>query len=141
MKSKTEAQLKKKLWPLVSAYIRKRDRGVCMACGALAEGGAYHAGHLVPRPLCGPVLYFHPLNLWGSCYRCNIHLGGNGALLAHRLSKKYHFNFVGYFEELRRKTKNVQWDKKKVQALIVSFENEDYAVAFYRIMGLKNPLT
>lgn len=141
MKQKSIAQLKKILWPLVSKYIRERDGYVCMACGRPGEGSGIHAGHLVPRPLCGPLTYFHPLNLWAECYHDNINLGGNTAIMAERLSKRYRFNFVAHLEELRRKEKSMQWDRRVLEALIAGFDDgKDYAENFYKTMKLKSPI-
>lgn len=75
--TKTTGQLKKDLWKVFSAYIRKRDGGVCFICGKRAEGSAYHASHFIPKSVGGLSLYFHEENVRGCCYHCNINLGGN----------------------------------------------------------------
>lgn len=69
--------LKRKLWKVFSEYIRKRDKGICFICGRVASGSAYHAGHFIPKSIGGLALYFHESNVHGSCYHCNINLGGN----------------------------------------------------------------
>lgn len=77
MKTKTISQLKKDLWKVFSAYIRKRDKNICFICGKYAEGSAYHAGHFIPKSVGGLALYFNEENVHGCCYHCNINLGGN----------------------------------------------------------------
>lgn len=69
--------LKRKLWSVFSAYIRKRDKGICFICGRKCEGSGYHAAHFIPKSVGGIVLYFHPDNVHGCCYHDNINLGGN----------------------------------------------------------------
>lgn len=88
MKSKSPAQLKKDLWKHFSAYIRKRDGGICFTCGARCEGSNYHAGHFIPKSVGGLSLYFHEDNVHGQCMRCNIHLGGNQYEYGKRLGDK-----------------------------------------------------
>lgn len=71
------SKLKAKLWKVFSEYIRKRDKGICFTCGRKCEGSGYHAGHFIPKSVGGVVLYFHPDNVRGQCFFCNINLGGN----------------------------------------------------------------
>lgn len=71
------SKLKAKLWKVFSEYIRTRDKGICFTCGRKAEGSGYHAGHFISKSVGGIALYFHPENVRGQCYNCNINLGGN----------------------------------------------------------------
>lgn len=71
------SKLKAKLWKVFSEYVRKRDKGVCFTCGRRCDGKGYHAGHFIPKSAGGIGLYFHPENVRGQCYNCNINLGGN----------------------------------------------------------------
>lgn len=84
--------LKRKLWKVFSEYIRKRDKGICFTCGRKCEGSGYHAGHFISKAVGGVVLYFHPENVRGQCYNCNINLGGNqwefGQRLGHDVVEK-----------------------------------------------------
>jgi len=44
---------------------------------------------MVPRASGGMSLYFHEQNVHCQCYRCNINLGGNGAVYAKNFVDKY----------------------------------------------------
>lgn len=88
MKKKSISQLKKKLWNIFSQYIRKRDKGICFTCGRYAEGSGYHAGHFIQKSVGGIGLYFHPDNVRGQCYNCNINLGGNQYIFGQKLGEK-----------------------------------------------------
>lgn len=69
--------LKRKLWTVFSKFIRERDKYTCFICGRKGEGGGIHAGHFIPKSVCGIELYFHEDNVHACCYHCNINLGGN----------------------------------------------------------------
>lgn len=137
MKQKSLAQFKKRLWPLFSFYIKKRDGQRCMACGKIAKGQNLHAGHLIPRSICGVVLTFHPLNCYSECAACNIWAGGNGALLAENVSRKLGFNITEQLAKIRKETKKVQWDRKVLEALILCLQNGgNYEKEYDEIYGL-----
>ena len=80
---------KKKFWKLFSEYIRKRDCGTCFTCGLQKEYKQMQAGHCIPRASGGLMLYFDEINVHCQCYRCNINLGGNGAVYAQRIRDVY----------------------------------------------------
>ena len=129
MKRKTIKQLKDKLWSLFAPYIKDRDRGICKACGRMVSGQNYHAGHLLPKSICGVVLAFHPYNVWGECGNCNIWASGNGALLNINVSKVVGYDVATYLQAIRLKTKDIQWERKHLETLIEVLTNnpEDYA--------------
>lgn len=83
------SKLKKKLWTLFSIYIRYRDKGVCFTCGLKKQWKEMQAGHFISRAIGGILLYFHERNVHCQCFRCNINLGGNGAIYAKRLKERY----------------------------------------------------
>ena len=87
-RKKTNAQLKKELWKVFSAYIRKRDKGVCFTCGRICDGKGYHAGHFINRSVGGLILYFNEENVRGQCYHCNINLGGNQYIYGQKLGEE-----------------------------------------------------
>jgi len=89
MKKNNISQLKKKLWIIVSKYIKERDKFICFTSGKKVEGMNAHCGHMFPSGNCGALLRYHPLNLHCQSYNENINLGGNGAVYAINFVKKY----------------------------------------------------
>lgn len=81
----TITKRKKDLWKVVSPFIRSRDKNVCITCNK----EAVHAGHFLPSGNCGALLRYHPQNIHGQCYFCNINLGGNGAVYYTKMVAKY----------------------------------------------------
>lgn len=88
-KPKTLNYYKNQFWTIFSRYIRIRDKGTCFTCGLKKPWKTMQAGHMVPRAAGGLSLYFHEQNVHCQCYRCNINLGGNGAIYAHNFVEKY----------------------------------------------------
>lgn len=82
------SKLKARLWKVFSEYVRKRDKGICFTCGRKCEGSGYHAGHFIAKSVGGIVLYFHPDNVRGQCYHCNINLGGNSYIYGQKLGEE-----------------------------------------------------
>lgn len=80
---------KKELWKVFSRYIRLRDKGTCFTCGLQRPWKTMQAGHMIPRASGGLSLYFHEKNVHCQCYRCNINLGGNGAVYANNFIERY----------------------------------------------------
>ena len=85
-------QLKKKLWKELSIYVRQRAKGICFTCGIKKHWKEMQAGHCMPKPTCNDLLNFHPINIQCQCYRCNINLGGNGAVFAQKIIDKYGYS-------------------------------------------------
>lgn len=110
--------LKRKLWVLFSAYIRKRDKGICFICGRKCEGSGYHAGHFIPKSVCGIGLYFDEDNVHGCCYNCNINLGGNLYLYGQKLGDKAN-------ELYKRKQEINKWREEDYLRLIDKYTNNE----------------
>ena len=127
MKKPTIPKLRKKLWSLFAAWVKNWDSD-CNSCGKRRlKGQDKQAGHIIPKSVGGVVLYHYPRNVYTQCSRCNNWLGGNGAVFAERVSKAIGFNITEHLEEIRRKTKKVQWNIKDLQRLIEALEKgEDY---------------
>ena len=75
---------KKKLWTLVSKYIRLKyadDNGYCscVTCGTTKHYKQMQAGHFIPKKK-GNAIFFQETNIHPQCYQCNINLGGYGAM-------------------------------------------------------------
>lgn len=82
-------------WDACRFYIYERDKGRCFTCPATnLEGSSRHAGHFIPRSICGVNLYYDERNVMVQCMRCNRHLGGNGAIYYRNMVKKHGQEFV-----------------------------------------------
>lgn len=88
-KAKTLGWYKNHFWTVFSQFIRLRDDGQCFTCANKKHWKQMQAGHMVPRASGGLSLYFHEQNVHCQCYRCNINLGGNGAVYAKNFIEKY----------------------------------------------------
>jgi len=84
---------KKKLWNLVSRYIRLKysdDNGYCscVTCGQTKHYKQMQAGHFIPKKK-GNAIYFIEENIHPQCYQCNINLGGYGAMYTRFMLETY----------------------------------------------------
>lgn len=95
----SKAKLKKDLWEIFSQYIRLRDKGRCFTCGKKRDWKQMHAGHYIPRSICGEVLYFDERNVNCQCSGCNTFRHGNLVYYALQLREKYG---EGILEDLQR---------------------------------------
>lgn len=93
---------KKKFWKLFSEYIRRRDRGVCFTCGLTKHWKQQQAGHCIPKASGGLALYFDIINVNCQCFRCNINLGGNGAVYIEKIRERFGEGAVEYLFELKK---------------------------------------
>lgn len=82
-KELTMTQLKKKLWPVFSKYIRTRDcikttgnplHGKCVTCGKEYKISRLQAGHFIPGRF--DAILFDEEQVHIQCYRCNCKLQG-----------------------------------------------------------------
>lgn len=96
----TITKRKKDLWKIVSPFIRNRDLKKCFTC----PREAVHAGHFLPSGNCGALLRYHPRNIHGQCYFCNINLGGNGAVYYTKMVNKYGQEYVNKLFDIKNQT-------------------------------------
>lgn len=90
MRTKKE-RLHDRAWDLMSVFVRTRDKGICISCGAriwdqeLGENDIrpMNAGHFHHN-----VLDFDPDNINCQCVKCNKYLNGNLAAYASNLLNK-----------------------------------------------------
>lgn len=108
-KRKSDAQLKKKLWKIVSARIKERDKNVCFTSKKYVEGSNAHCGHGLPSSVCGGRLRYHPLNLHCQSYHENINCGGNGVTYYQEQVKAYGQERVDALYKLQHKFIKVDW--------------------------------
>lgn len=100
----TVTALKKKLWKMVSTYIRERDKWVCFTSGVKVLGSNAHAGHMIPQSVGGILLKYHPYNIHCQSYVENIHHSGNGAEYYRRAVGKYGQEEIDKLFFLKEKT-------------------------------------
>ena len=111
-KKPTLTQLKNKLWPIFSLWIRMRDClkttgcasfGLCITCGKRYHIKLLQAGHFIPGR--------HNANLYSEkgtnaqCYNCNINLKGNTLVYRRKIIEMYGF---GADEELEKEDKQIK---------------------------------
>jgi len=85
--------IKKRLWSLVSKYIRTKaavnDYVTCITCGTTKPIKEMQAGHWIPQAK-GDALRYEEENIHPQCYRCNVNLSGNAGQYY-----QYMINFYG----------------------------------------------
>lgn len=101
----SKAYLKKELWKIFSQYIRLRDKGCCFTCGKKREWKMMHAGHYIPKSICGEILYFSEKNVNCQCAGCNTFKHGNLIYYALQLRQKYGDNILEELQEIKKEGK------------------------------------
>lgn len=112
------ASAKRKLWAVMSAYIKKRDGRKCISCGAMCYGRNWHAGHLFSAGQYASIRY-NELNVHSQCGRCNIFLRGNVHEYIAALKRMGQESVYHHLDALKRVP--VQWRVPELEAL-----REDY---------------
>jgi len=93
LNKKSIGKLKKELWRLTSAYVRRSASDhegycSCVTCGIRKHYKQLQAGHFIPKAL-GTAIYFDLRNIHPQCYRCNINLGSNGPEYFRYMQERY----------------------------------------------------
>ena len=110
--------LKKRVWKLMSEWVRRRaadEHGIaeCYTCGDTYDWRDLHAGHLVGGRT-GSVL-LEADGIRPQCVRCNIFLAGNHAIFALKLADELGRARVDELLELRHRVK--KWSRNDLEAL------------------------
>jgi hypothetical protein len=121
LKKKSVTQLKTKLWKIVSARIKERDKFVCYTSGRKVEGSGAHCGHGMSSSVCGARLRYHPKNLHCQSYYENIHASGNGIQYYQNQVRDYGQESVDKLYNL--KNKFIKADSFFYQRLIDLYES------------------
>jgi len=120
--TKVKRKLHKKLWALVSLYIRRRDCGKCYTCPALKPIAEMHCGHYHDASVSNPELNFHEKNLHCQCAGCNLFKSGNKTIYAYNLTKQYG---IGILDELMEiKNRVVKWTIEDYETRIAHYQRE-----------------
>lgn len=82
MAKQKRSTIKKRLWKVISEYIRRKyadDNGYCscVTCGITKHWKEMQAGHFIPQAQGDACRYIEE-NIHPQDYRCNVNLGGNG---------------------------------------------------------------
>lgn len=101
--------LKKKLWKIVSEYIRRKYANSdwmvqCITCGITKHYKEMQAGHWIPAGSCN-YLRFVETNIHPQCYGCNIGKSSNPIEYRIFMDKTYWKNFVEELLSLRNELK------------------------------------
>ncbi len=80
--------VQRKLWELCKQIIRKQYANTCFTCGRTGlTGSDWHTGHMLAKASLGAYLKYDTRLLRPQCFRCNIQLGGNGAIFIENLRR------------------------------------------------------
>lgn len=107
-KSKNNSAYKKRLWKLVSEYVRRKDADKngyvrCISCGVKKHWKDIDAGHYIPKSR-GNCIYWEIKNIHPQCTSCNRFRHGNLNLYALALIKKYGQQILQELEWKSRQT-------------------------------------
>jgi hypothetical protein len=72
-KQKSIETLRKKTWKMMSEYVRRRDKGICITCGDKRDWKQQNAGHFIHKKCMD--FNFKAINC--QCVRCNKYKHGN----------------------------------------------------------------
>lgn len=111
MKKITIKQLQKLLWDECKRIVHSKYPPVCYTCGASnLVGSNRQTGHLIAKAFLKPYLKYDLRLLRPQCMRCNLRLGGLGAIFYTRMRKEEGDEYV---DEILFDTQ-CQMDKKDV---------------------------
>ena len=78
-----------KIWEHCKRIIRMRYVNTCYTCGLTnLSGSTWQTGHMWAKASLGAFMKYDLRILRPQCFRCNIHLGGNGAEFYSRMLKE-----------------------------------------------------
>lgn len=118
-KKQKRSALVKKLDRVFSLYVRKRDKGVCITCGAKGEPKYMQAGHYVSRGHYAT--RWDERNVHCQCMRCNVFLSGNYPLYSEKMIEKYGLEII---RELNRLGQTIaKYSNQDLENLIQKYEN------------------
>ncbi len=109
MKKPSKSSLKKKLWKLVSEYIRRRDANndgfaECVTCGVVKHWKELQAGHFVGGRRNS--IIYELTNIHPQCYGCNVCKYGETLKYLDFMLEKYGQAEVSRLRSLNEKSVN-----------------------------------
>lgn len=131
-KAKLLKKYKKQLWELCKQYCRLKWGNVCYACGKGGlSGGNWHTSHVIASCLCPFELDYSENNLRPGCYFCNIHAGGNSALVLEKLRQENGQEYIDNLFLMKNQPKIIKPSLddyedyiKKYEQMIKNLQNE-----------------
>ena len=126
-KKPTVSQMHKKLWPLFSTYIRKKDadhRGhiFCCTCGSRRRWQEVDAGHFVSRG--HKSLLYDERNVHAQCKRCNT-MGGEPSAYALFIIDKYGQSVLESLNKIKNEIKQYRVDELQDMVTLYKKKLED----------------
>ena len=123
MKSKSVAQIKRKLDKLFSIWIRNRGvtwkgENVCFTCKKRAHWKTLQAGHFVAR--WDNNLRYDEENVHVQCMQCNVLKRGNMVVYAIEMRKKYGKGIIEKLYKRSQEPKN--WKISELEDLIKKYK-------------------
>lgn len=95
--------IQNKIWELCKQITRITYGNTCYTCGKTQlSGKGWHTGHLIPKASLGAYLKYDLRLLRPQCYRCNIDLGGNGAVFIEKVRREDGDEYVDRILEDRK---------------------------------------
>jgi len=119
-KHKSTKSLRKKLWKLISEYVRRSaadDSGYvrCYTCGCRLHWKSAHCGHYIHRD----VLDYEINNLRPQCPRCNKWLHGNLSVYAEKLIAEIGAEEIQLMRQRSKKVK--KWSIVELEDMIETY--------------------
>src|ERR1035437_1846817 len=82
------SKIQRQIWEEVKRIIRARYKHTCYTCGASGlVGSNLQTGHMLAKASLGAFLKYDLRLLRPQCMRCNIHMGGMGAVFIENMRK------------------------------------------------------
>lgn len=116
---KSTKSLRKKMWKLMSEYVRKRDKYICFTCSAQLTKATSQAGHYIHKDC----LDYDEININCQCVRCNKWLSGNLGIYAERLIAKYGEEEVNLLRVKSQQIKKLKkWTISELEEMIDTYK-------------------
>lgn len=97
--------LQRQLWQECRRIIKTKYGNVCYTCGAIGlVSSNWQTGHLLAKASLGAYLKYDLRILRPQCFRCNINMGGNGAIFIENMRRLEGNDYVDSILEDRKKT-------------------------------------
>lgn len=103
--------LKGMLWTVFARYIRERDEGKCISCGAYKTYEDLQAGHYVPVGGNSLALCFDEHNVNGECPKCNAFDQMHLVFMRPNLIVKWGLKEVERLEFERSQKQAIKWEE------------------------------